>query len=48
MAEPFLIGEAMTGGYGDADILHACTIAVEKSEIAVNESGGPVESEEPT
>lgn len=31
----FLIGEAMTGGYGGADILHACTIAVEKGEIAV-------------
>ncbi|MFN3952821.1 MAG: ABC transporter ATP-binding protein [Pararhodobacter sp.] len=35
MADPFLIGEAMTGGYGGADILHACTIAVEKGEIAV-------------
>ncbi len=35
MAEPFLIGEAMTGGYGAVDILHACTIAVEKGEIAV-------------
>ena len=23
MAEPFLIGEAMTGGYGAVDILHA-------------------------
>jgi branched-chain amino acid transport system ATP-binding protein len=32
----FLIGEAMTGGYGSgADILHACTIAVDKGEIAV-------------
>jgi len=31
----FLIGEAMTGGYGGADILHACTIAVDKGEIAV-------------
>ncbi len=31
----FLIGEAMTGGYGGADILHDCTIAVEKGEIAV-------------
>jgi len=30
-----LIGEAMTGGYGGADILHGCTIAVEKGEIAV-------------
>lgn len=35
MAEPYLIGEAMTGGYGGADILHACTIAVEKGQIAV-------------
>lgn len=35
MAEPFLIGEAMTGGYGAADILHGCTIAVENGEIAV-------------
>ncbi|KPQ06677.1 MAG: branched-chain amino acid transport system ATP-binding protein [Rhodobacteraceae bacterium HLUCCA12] len=35
MADPFLIGEAMTGGYGGADILHACTIAVNKGEIAV-------------
>lgn len=35
MAEPFLIGEAMTGGYGATDILHACTIAVEKGQIAV-------------
>ena len=33
---PFLIGEAMTGGYGaGADILHDCTVAVEKGEIAV-------------
>lgn len=31
----FLIGEAMTGGYGGADILHRCTIAVERGEIAV-------------
>jgi branched-chain amino acid transport system ATP-binding protein len=31
----FLAGEAMTGGYGAADILHACTIAVDKGEIAV-------------
>ncbi|MCB1397611.1 MAG: ABC transporter ATP-binding protein [Rhodobacter sp.] len=31
-----LIGEAMTGGYGSgADILHSCTIAVDKGEIAV-------------
>ena len=35
MAEPFLIGEAMTGGYGPVDILHSCTIAVEKGQIAV-------------
>ncbi|WP_198666028.1 ABC transporter ATP-binding protein [Tropicimonas sp. IMCC34043] len=34
--EPFLIGEAMTGGYGrGADILHDCTIAVDKGQIAV-------------
>ena len=32
---PFLIGESMTGGYGGADILHDCTISVEKGEIAV-------------
>jgi len=32
----YLIGENMTGGYGKgADILHDCTIAVEKGEIAV-------------
>jgi len=35
MADPYLIGEAMTGGYGGADILHSCTIAVEKGQIAV-------------
>ena len=35
MAEPFLIGENMTGGYGPVDILHGCTIAVNKGEIAV-------------
>jgi branched-chain amino acid transport system ATP-binding protein len=35
MAAPFLIGEAMTGGYGPVDILHGCTIAVEKGQIAV-------------
>ncbi|MDB9707939.1 amino acid/amide ABC transporter ATP-binding protein 2 (HAAT family) [Planktotalea frisia] len=36
MSEPFLIGENMTGGYGTgADILHGCTLAVEKGEIAV-------------
>jgi branched-chain amino acid transport system ATP-binding protein len=33
---PFLIGRDMTGGYGrGADILHNCTIAVEKGQIAV-------------
>ncbi len=31
----FLIGENMTGGYGAADILHSCTIAVELGEIVV-------------
>ena len=35
MAEPFLIGENMTGGYGAVDILHSCTIAVEQGQIAV-------------
>jgi branched-chain amino acid transport system ATP-binding protein len=35
MSEPFLIGDAMTGGYGAVDILHDCTIAVEPGEIAV-------------
>jgi branched-chain amino acid transport system ATP-binding protein len=34
-AAPFLIGDAMTGGYGPVDILHDCTIAVEKGQIAV-------------
>ena len=33
---PFLIGDSMTGGYGKgADILHNCTVAVNKGEIAV-------------
>ncbi|PCJ76866.1 MAG: ABC transporter ATP-binding protein [Rhodobacteraceae bacterium] len=31
----FLSGENMTGGYGGADILHDCTIAVDKGQIAV-------------
>ncbi|MEM0976289.1 MAG: ABC transporter ATP-binding protein [Pseudomonadota bacterium] len=36
MSEPFLIGDSMTGGYGTgADILHECTIAADKGEIAV-------------
>jgi branched-chain amino acid transport system ATP-binding protein len=36
MAEPFLIGDKMTGGYGKGpSILQGCTVAVEKGEIAV-------------
>jgi branched-chain amino acid transport system ATP-binding protein len=35
MADPFLIGDKMTCGYGPVDILHDCTIAVEKGQIAV-------------
>jgi len=36
MAEPFLIGDAMTGGYGAGpDILHSCMIAVDPGQIAV-------------
>ena len=31
----YLSGSHMTGGYGGADILHDCTIGVEKGEIAV-------------
>lgn len=31
----FLSGEVMRGGYGPADILNDCTIAVEKGQIAV-------------
>jgi len=31
----FLLGQSMTGGYGGADILHDCTIGVERGEIAV-------------
>ena len=31
----FLIGQSMTGGYGGADILNDCMIAVERGEIAV-------------
>jgi branched-chain amino acid transport system ATP-binding protein len=30
----FLSGDNITGGYGGADILHDCTIGVEKGEIA--------------
>jgi branched-chain amino acid transport system ATP-binding protein len=34
--DPFLIGENMSGGYGRGpDILHSCTISVNKGEIAV-------------
>jgi branched-chain amino acid transport system ATP-binding protein len=32
---PILIGEAMTGGYGGADILKGCTIKLAKGQIAV-------------
>lgn len=37
MSKPFLIGDAMTGGYDGkgSDILHGCTISADKSEIAV-------------
>ena len=36
MSEPFLIGEAMSGGYGKGpDILHDTTISVERGQIAV-------------
>jgi len=31
----YLIGKEMSGGYGGADILKGCTIAVDKGEIAV-------------
>jgi len=31
----YLAGEGMTGGYGGADILHSCDIAVDKGEIVV-------------
>ena len=31
----FLIGENMTGGYGSVDILHSCTVGIERGEIAV-------------
>ncbi len=35
MAEPFLIGDTMRGGYGPADILNDCTIAVDAGKITV-------------
>ena len=31
----FLVGEALVGGYGGADILRGCTIEVDEGEIAV-------------
>lgn len=31
----FLTADAMTGGYGAADILHGCRLAVDRGEIAV-------------
>ncbi len=35
-SKPYLLGESMTGGYGmGTDILHDCTIAVEKGRISV-------------
>ncbi|MGB5871579.1 MAG: ABC transporter ATP-binding protein [Albidovulum sp.] len=35
MSEPYLIGAGMTGGYGATDILHDCTLSVEKGQVAV-------------
>ncbi|MBZ0127960.1 MAG: ABC transporter ATP-binding protein [Rhodobacteraceae bacterium] len=36
MSEPFLIGDSMSGGYGKGpNILHNCTVAVDKGQIAV-------------
>ena len=35
MSDPFLLGKAMTCGYGDTNILHGCTISVKKGEVAV-------------
>lgn len=33
MSEPYLVGEAMTGGYGNGpDILHDCTVSVEPGD----------------
>ena len=31
----FLMAQGMTGGYGSVDILHDCTVSVERGEIAV-------------
>ena len=34
MSEPFLTGQSMTAGYGKGpDILHDCTVAVDRGEI---------------
>ncbi|MFT5638949.1 MAG: branched-chain amino acid transport system ATP-binding protein [Paracoccaceae bacterium] len=36
MSTPYLIGENMCGGYGSGpDILHSCTVSVDKGKIAV-------------
>jgi branched-chain amino acid transport system ATP-binding protein len=36
MSQPFLIGDTMSGGYGKGpDILHGCTVSVDKGKIAV-------------
>ncbi|MEM8555566.1 MAG: ABC transporter ATP-binding protein [Pseudomonadota bacterium] len=35
MSEPFLNAQGMTGGYGAADILHGCTLTVDRGQIAV-------------
>ncbi|MFV0334002.1 MAG: ABC transporter ATP-binding protein [Tropicimonas sp.] len=36
MSAPYLIGEHMSGGYGQGpNILHGCTLAVDRGEIAV-------------
>ena len=36
MSEPYLIGDRISGGYGGGpNIIHGCTIAVEKGQIAV-------------
>ena len=32
---PFLVGSAMTGGYGTVDILQGCSISVNKGQVAV-------------
>ena len=35
MSQPFLAATGMRGGYGKADILHGCTLTVDKGQIAV-------------